>query len=63
MLWLTSVETSETVGIPFPRVLMIEQKSAREGNVVAIFLENGKEVRVMEPLSVVRAQLEAAESA
>ncbi len=58
MIWLTSIETSESVGIPPERIVMIERKSAKDGHAVAIFLENGKEVRVMEPLSAVRAQLE-----
>lgn len=59
MLWLTSVETSELVGLAISRIVMIEQKSAREGNVVAIFMESGKEVRVIETLGAVRAQLDA----
>ncbi len=58
LLWLTSVETSEIVGIAPQRIAMIEQKTAKEGNVVAIFLDTGKEVRVIEALSDVRAQLE-----
>ena len=59
-VWLTSVETSELVGIPVGKVVLIEQKAAREGRAVAIFLDNGKEVRVIEPLRDVRDALERA---
>ena len=56
-LWLTSVETSEPVGIPVARISMIEQKEPHTGNVVAIFLDTGKEVRVIESLETVRRML------
>ncbi len=57
ILWLSGVETSEPVGIPVARIAMIEQKSAAEGQVVAIFLDTGKEVRVIEALATVRQRL------
>ncbi|MEM1130453.1 MAG: hypothetical protein AAGB15_06280 [Pseudomonadota bacterium] len=53
-IWLSSVETSEPVGIPVDRIALIEQKTLKEGNIVAIFLDTGKEVRVMESLDRVR---------
>lgn len=52
--WFTSVETSETVGIPVDRITMIEQKTRGEGLVVAIHLDAGKEIRVVESLDRVR---------
>lgn len=58
LVWFTSIETSETIGIAADRIAMIEQKPAKEGHVVAIFLDTGKEIRVMEPMSDVRMQLE-----
>ena len=58
MIWLTGVETSEPLGIPVSRVTLVERKPARDGHVVAIFLDTGKEIRVMEPLQDVRAALE-----
>lgn len=56
-LWLTSVETSEPIGIPISRISMIERKEAHTGNVVAVFLDTGKEVRVMESLNAVKEML------
>lgn len=57
LIWLTSVETSEPVGIAPAAIAMIEQKPAAEGHVVAIFLDNGQEVRVIESLAEVRRRL------
>ena len=57
VLWLSNVETSEPVGIPVHRIALIEQKSAMEGSVVAVFLDTGKELRVIESLAVVKARL------
>lgn len=57
VLWLTSVETSESVGIPPHRIAMIEQKSGAEGHVVAIFLDTGKEIRVIESLDRIKKLL------
>lgn len=58
-LWLTSVETSEPIGIPVARISMIERKEAHTGNVVAVFLDTGKEIRVIESFDVVRGMLSA----
>jgi hypothetical protein len=58
MIWLTSVDTSEVIGLVRSRIVFVEQKPAKEGHVVAIFLDTGREIRVMEPLSEVRMQLE-----
>lgn len=57
VLWLSSVETSEPIGIPVHRIALIEQKSSQEGSVVAVFLDTGKELRVIESLAVVKSQL------
>lgn len=59
VLWLSNVETSEPVGIPLARIAMIEQKPLCDANVVAIFLDTGKEVRVIETLDEVRRRLGA----
>ena len=59
VLWLSNVETSEPVGIPFSRVTFIEQRPLCEANIVAIHLDCGIEIRVMEDLSGVRARIEA----
>ena len=56
-LWLTSVETSEPVGLPVSRIAMIEQKGPQTGDVVAVHLDTGQEVRVIEKLGAVQAQL------
>lgn len=56
-IWLTSVETSEPIGIAIHRVTMIEQKEPHTGNVVAIFLDTGKEIRVAETLASVQRML------
>ena len=52
--WFTAVESSEPVGIPVDRITMIEQKTRDEGLVVAIHLDAGKEIRVIESLDRVR---------
>lgn len=57
MIWLTSLETSEPIGIAQHRITTIEQKPLQEANVVAIFLDTGQEVRVIESLSAVRQRL------
>lgn len=57
VIWLSNVETSEPVGIPLHRIALIEQKSGQEGNVVAVFLDTGKELRVIESLDVVKARM------
>lgn len=62
VIWLSNVETSEPIGVPLHRIALIEQKSGQEGNVVAIFLDTGKEVRVIESLAVVKARLSGQES-
>lgn len=59
VLWLSSVETSEPVGIPLARIAMIEQKPLQEANVVAIFLDTGHEIRVMEQLEEVQRRVNA----
>lgn len=56
-IWLTLVETSEPVGIPIRRIAMIEQKEPQTGNVVAIFLDTGKELRVVESLATIQRML------
>ena len=61
MIWLTALETSEAVGIPTMRIALIEQKSPTQGHAVAIHLDTGKELRVMESLADVRARIEAAD--
>ena len=58
--WLTAVESAEPVGIPVERISMIEQKARGEGLVVAIHLDVGKEVRVVESLERVRELVAAA---
>lgn len=58
VLWLSSVETSEPVGIPMHRIALIEQKSGQEGHVVAVFLDTGKELRVIESLAAIKSQIE-----
>ena len=57
VIWLSNVENSEPVGIPLHRIALIEQKTAIDGNVVAIFLDTGKEVRVIESLDIVKTYL------
>ena len=39
---------------------MIEQKEPHTGNVIVIFLESGKEIRVVESLAHIRNVLEGA---
>ena len=57
LIWLTALETSEPVGIVAARIAVIEQKAMKDAQVVALHLDTGKEVRVMEPLDEVRRQL------
>lgn len=57
-LWLTNVENSEPVGLPRRRITIIEQKAASEGHVVAVHLDSGMEIRVIESLDVVRRMLD-----
>ncbi|MFK7942462.1 MAG: hypothetical protein AB8B85_06075 [Paracoccaceae bacterium] len=57
MLWLTALDSSETVGVPMSRIALIEQKSPREGHAVALHLDTGKEIRVMEGLGEIRDML------
>ena len=61
VVWLTNVENSEPVGIPLARIAMIEQKPMGEGNVVAIHLDTGKEVRVIETLTILKARISSAD--
>ena len=61
-LWLTSVETCEPIGVPVSRISMIERKEPKTGNVVAIFLDTSKEVRVIESLDDVRTMIEELEN-
>ena len=61
-IWLTHLETSEPVGIPIDKIAMIEQKEPQTGNVVVIFLETGKEIRVVESLAHIRNVLEDTDS-
>jgi len=56
-LWLTNVENSEPVGLSRRRITIIEQKAAAEGHVVAVHLDTGMEIRVIESLGVVRRKL------
>ncbi|MEM9059605.1 MAG: hypothetical protein AAGD13_04010 [Pseudomonadota bacterium] len=58
-LWLTLLETSEPVGIPLIHIALIEQKGPETGNVVTIFLDTGKEIRVIESLAEVRRKLDS----
>ncbi|MEM7057652.1 MAG: hypothetical protein AAF557_08695 [Pseudomonadota bacterium] len=57
VLWLSNIETSEPIGIPINRITLIEQKSAKDGNVVAVFLDTGKELRVIESLATVKSRI------
>lgn len=57
-LWFTSVESSEPVGIPLARIAMIERKGPQTGGVVAIFLDTGKEIRVIEAFETVRKMVD-----
>lgn len=59
ILWLTSVETSEPIGIQAERIAFIERKPISEGNVVAIHLDVGREIRVIETLADVQSALSA----
>lgn len=58
MIWLTALESSEPVGVPIARIALVEQKMPAEGHAVAIYLDTGKEIRVMESLTAIRAMLE-----
>ena len=58
MVWLTALESSEPIGVPVVRIALIEQKMPTEGHAVAIHLDTGKELRVMESLTAIRAMLE-----
>ena len=59
-IWVTSVETSEPIGVPVARISMIERKEPQTGHVVAIFLDTGKEGRIVESLEDVRTKLASA---
>lgn len=59
LVWLTALESSEPVGIPVDRIALVEQKTPTEGHAVAIHLDIGKEIRVMESLTAIRAMLES----
>ena len=61
-LWVTSVETCEPIGMPISRISMIERKEPNTGNVVAIFLDTGKEIRVIESLEDVRSMIDELEN-
>lgn len=58
MIWLTALESSEPVGIAVDRVTLVEQKTPTEGHAVAIHLDTGKEIRVIESMTSIRAMLE-----
>lgn len=58
VIWLSNVENSEPVGIPVRRIALIEQKTGAEGDVVAIHLDTGKELRVIEALATVKNRME-----
>lgn len=59
-VWLTNIDTSEPVGFPLSKVLLIEQRRAQDGGAVSIVLENGKELMVSESLlRVTKAMSEA----
>ena len=58
MIWLTGLESAEPVGVPVMRIVLVEQKSPKEGHAVALHLDTGKEIRVMESLGDVRALIE-----
>lgn len=60
LIWLTSIETAELVGLPLSKVLLIEQKRPQEGGAVTIFLEQGKEVQVTESIARICETIEAA---
>ena len=62
VIWLTALETSEPVGIVIARIAVIEQKAMKDAQVVAIHLDTGKEVRVIEALQDVRRRLETGAS-
>ena len=59
LLWLTGMETSEPLGIPLARIVLIERKSGKEGHAVALHLDSGKEIRVIESLEDVKSKIEA----
>lgn len=58
LIWLTHLETSEQIGIVRARVAWLEQKPPKDGHAVAIHLDTGQEIRVMESLADVRQMLE-----
>ena len=62
LIWLTALETSEPVGVPVARIAMIEQKSMKDAQIVAIHLDTGKEIRVIEPLAEIRRMVESGAS-
>ena len=60
-LWLTAIESAEPIGIAVERIAMIEQKARGEGLVVAIHLDTGPEIRVVESLDCVRQAIAGAD--
>ncbi|MEO1611371.1 MAG: hypothetical protein AAFU55_03295 [Pseudomonadota bacterium] len=63
LIWLTNVETAETIGVPLSKVLLIEQKRPQDGGAVALYLDHGKEVQVSESLSRIKDFIAAADGA
>ncbi|MEM6663604.1 MAG: hypothetical protein AAF666_15665 [Pseudomonadota bacterium] len=53
-LWLTGLATSEPVGLPPGRIVLIEQRTPADGHAVVLHLDTGHEIEVMESLSAIR---------
>ena len=62
MIWLTNIETTETVGLPLSKLLLIEQKRPQDGGAVTLYLDHGKEIQVSESLASVKSAIANASS-
>ena len=58
--WFTAIDSAEEVGVPVRRILMVEQKARNEDLIVALHLEGGIQIHVVESLEMVRERIATA---
>ena len=58
--WFTAIDSAEEVGVPVRRILMVEQQARNEDLIVALHLEGGIQIHVVESLEMVRERIATA---
>ena len=58
--WFTAIDSAEEVGVPVRRILMVEQKARNEDLIVALHLDGGIQIDVVESLEMVRERIATA---